>query len=71
MMARCVYGLLQVAFPLFSMWNPLYGSAVAFALMALLVEYIVVGIFFYIGFSTPPDRGVIGMDEEEDAGVKP
>ncbi|KAH7347538.1 hypothetical protein B0T11DRAFT_291452 [Plectosphaerella cucumerina] len=33
-----------------SIWNPLSGSAVAFALMTLVTEYIVLGIFIYLGF---------------------
>ena len=32
-----------------SKWSPLFGSATAFALMALLPEYIVLGIYMYIG----------------------
>ena len=32
-----------------SMWSPLFGSATAFALMALLPEYIVLAIFIYLG----------------------
>lgn len=58
-MVRCVYGILQVVFEFrpSSTWSPLYGSAVAFALMACLAEYVAVMIFFYVGFSIPPDRG--------------
>jgi len=32
-----------------SMWSPLFGSATAFALMALVPEYIVLAIFMYLG----------------------
>lgn len=43
------------------MWDPLYGNVVAFALMALLCEYIAICIWLYVGFSMPPDRGVRGL----------
>lgn len=33
-----------------SIWNPLYGNAIAFCLMTLLPEYIVLVIFMYLGF---------------------
>lgn len=33
-----------------SIWNPLVGSAVAFALMCLLSEFIILMIFIYLGF---------------------
>ncbi|KAK6080256.1 hypothetical protein SCUP515_03681 [Seiridium cupressi] len=52
---RAVYGLLY-SFTASTMdtitttWNPLFGSAVAFALMALLPEYIVLGVYTYLGF---------------------
>jgi hypothetical protein len=32
-----------------SMWSSLFGSATAFALMALLPEYMVLAIFMYLG----------------------
>lgn len=62
-MVRSAYGVLQVVFQheTGAVWNPLYGSVVAFALMALLTEYIAVGIFFYVGFSMMPDRGVMSV----------
>ncbi|CAH0053687.1 unnamed protein product [Clonostachys solani] len=56
---RCAYGILQVTFEFnaATVWNPVYGSAVAFAFMGLVAEYIVVLIVLYTGFSMPPDRG--------------
>lgn len=49
---RAIYGLLYVFIDnsIYSTWNPLFGSAVAFALMALLPEYIVLCIYIYLGF---------------------
>jgi hypothetical protein len=49
---RTVYGLLYefASDSLFSTWSPLFGSAVAFSLMALLPEYIVLVIYVYLGF---------------------
>lgn len=57
---RTAYGLLQVQHQenVFSKWNPLYGSAPLFAGMALLMEYVTLGVFIFVGFSIPPDRGV-------------
>ncbi|KAM0550270.1 hypothetical protein ACHAPJ_008940 [Fusarium lateritium] len=48
---RTVYGLLcafSVTNPL-TIWNSLVGSAVAFALMCLLAEYVTLLIFLYLG----------------------
>lgn len=57
LIVRTVYGLLQVIFQNNQRkWNPVYGSAVLFAMMALLMEYIAMGVFFYNGFSMPPER---------------
>lgn len=49
---RAVYGLLYQfnSSSAFSEWNPVYGSAVAFALMALLPEYIILLIYLFLGF---------------------
>jgi hypothetical protein len=49
---RTVDGLLYefTSNSLFSMWNPLFGSAVAFALMALLPEHIVLVTYLFLGF---------------------
>ncbi|KAM0451197.1 hypothetical protein ACHAPV_010041 [Trichoderma viride] len=57
---RTVFGLLEVAFQnsATSPFSPVEGNAVAFALMALLPEYITILTYFYTGFSIPPDRGV-------------
>lgn len=57
---RTVFGLLEVVFQnsATSPFSPVEGNAVAFALMALLPEYIAILTYFYTGFSIPPDRGV-------------
>ena len=56
---RCIYGILGVVFGYSStLWSPVFGNVVAFALMGLLCEYIAICIWLYIGFSMPPDRGV-------------
>ncbi|XWW94857.1 hypothetical protein V2A60_002806 [Cordyceps javanica] len=65
---RTAYGLLEVAAESAaaaaggnarpSPWNPLTGSAVAFALMALLPEYVVLVGWVLVGFSIPPRREV-------------
>lgn len=57
---RTAYGLLEVAAQgnRESVWNPLTGSAVAFALMALLPEYIVLVGWVLMGYSIPPRREV-------------
>ncbi|OTA05831.1 hypothetical protein A9Z42_0065410 [Trichoderma parareesei] len=66
---RTVFGLLEVALQdsVSSPFNPVTGNAVAFALMALLPEYVVVLAHLYTGFSIAPDRGVVareGVEEE-------
>ncbi|KAJ4144521.1 hypothetical protein LMH87_003402 [Akanthomyces muscarius] len=57
---RTAYGLLEVAeqADARSTWNPLTGSAVAFALMALLPEYLVLAGWVLMGLSIPPRREV-------------
>lgn len=55
LLLRAVYGLLysftaSTMSTLNTTWNPLFGSAVAFALMALLPEYIVLITYLYLGF---------------------
>ncbi|KAL6907247.1 hypothetical protein GGI43DRAFT_256832 [Trichoderma evansii] len=57
---RTVFGLLEVALQnsATSPFSPVEGNAVAFGLMALLPEYIVILTYLYTGFSIPPDRGV-------------
>jgi putative Mn2+ efflux pump MntP len=36
-----------------SLWNPITGNHVAFALMGLLSEYVSICIYFYVGFAIP------------------
>lgn len=59
LIVRNVYGFLNVNsnLAMTSRWNPVTGSAVDFFAMALLMEYVVVLIFFYNGFTMPRDRG--------------
>lgn len=65
---RTIYGMLEVIFEYssVSIWSPVYGSAIAFALMALLTEYIAICIYFYVGFFISPDRGVATSRPEYD-----
>lgn len=48
---RAAFGLLYefTSGDIRAMWNPLYGSAVAFALMCLLAEYLTALIYVYLG----------------------
>lgn len=39
-------------------WNLVSGSAILFACMALLPEYLIVGIFIYVGFKISPYKNV-------------
>jgi hypothetical protein len=58
LMVRTAYGLLY-AFQedtVFGFWNPLFGSAPVFGIMALLPEYIVLWIYIYLGFYRIKDR---------------
>ncbi|KAM3522877.1 hypothetical protein MY4038_008429 [Beauveria bassiana] len=67
---RTVYGLLEVARQdePGSAWNPLTGSALAFALMALLPEYAVLAGWVFVGYAIPARREVGGGMEGEDDG---
>jgi hypothetical protein len=49
---RTIYGLLFefTIDDVFSTWNPVLGSSVAFVFMALLPEYVVLLIYLYLGF---------------------
>ncbi|ETS73395.1 hypothetical protein PFICI_15000 [Pestalotiopsis fici W106-1] len=51
-MLRAIFGLLYAftSHDVFSMWNPLFGSALAFGLIALLPEYIALVTYIYLGF---------------------
>jgi hypothetical protein len=62
---RTVYALLSVfATSLDSKWDTIYGSAVVFALMALLMEYVAVCIFVYTGLTLPSSRHHGEIQEE-------
>ncbi|KAK0392962.1 hypothetical protein NLU13_2456 [Sarocladium strictum] len=60
LLVRTIYAFIQVAnqHNVFSRWNPLYGSAALFAVMALLMEYVCLVTFVSTGFSIAPSRGV-------------
>ena len=55
---RTVYGILEVVTgaTYSAKWNPVFGSAVIFAFMGLVMEYIVLVIYIFTGFSIPPKR---------------
>ncbi|KAF1736021.1 hypothetical protein CRV24_004955 [Beauveria bassiana] len=67
---RTAYGLLEVARQdePGSAWNPLTGSALAFALMALLPEYVVLAGWVFVGYAIPARREVGGGMEGKDDG---
>ncbi|KAH8666962.1 hypothetical protein BX600DRAFT_462958 [Xylariales sp. PMI_506] len=52
LVVRAIYGIIYAftSDDMTSVWNPLYGNTVAFALMALLPEYIILCIFIHMGF---------------------
>lgn len=55
LIVRNVYGLLY-AFNdanFDSFWSPLTGNAAVFAIMALLMEYIALWVYLYIGLTIP------------------
>lgn len=66
---RTVYGLIETSQSghVGTIWSPLQGSAVAFALMALLPEYIVISTWIFVGLGIPPDRGVPVQRVADDA----
>ncbi|TFB02663.1 hypothetical protein CCMA1212_005444 [Trichoderma ghanense] len=71
LITRTIFGLLEVALQddSSSPFNPVVGNAVAFALMALLPEYVVVLVYLHTGFSVAPDRGVVREVVEEETGT--
>ena len=70
LIVRTAYALLSVfATSLNSKWDTIYGSAVAFAFMALLMEYIAVCIYLYIGLAIPSSRHHKGQEEIANTGV--
>lgn len=54
-----------------SIWNPLSGSAIAFALMTLLAEYIVLMVFLYLGFHRIKHRNEDTQEELKAANETP
>lgn len=42
-----------------SVWNPVYGSAVLFAVICLVTEYIVLCLYMWIGLSIPRMPGKV------------
>jgi hypothetical protein len=73
LIVRTVYAFLgEYSNSLYSKWDPLYGSASIFACMALLMEYIVICIFIYIGFNIPSNRATdagIALGKQENGVV--
>ncbi|KND94044.1 hypothetical protein TOPH_00926 [Tolypocladium ophioglossoides CBS 100239] len=69
-MVRTIYGILEVVFQndRATKWNPVYGSAVTFALMALLMEYIALCLYLFTGYSIPPGRGLAASRDAGSAG---
>ncbi|KAH8655764.1 hypothetical protein BX600DRAFT_470276 [Xylariales sp. PMI_506] len=53
LLVRAVYGLGYIfnSGDITSIWNPLFGNAVMFALMGLLTEYVIVGLYMWVGLS--------------------
>lgn len=68
-MVRTVYGILEVVFvnSRGTLWNPVYGSAVAFGLMVLLAEYIALCAYLYTGYSIALGRGLAAREAAEEA----
>lgn len=60
LLVRTIFGILETATENDpdSIWHPIYGSALAFGLMALLMEYIAICIWLWVGYMMSPDRGV-------------
>lgn len=54
---RIAYGILGSFNDIYSMWDPVFGSALAFGLMALLPEFIAICIFVHLGFYSIKHRG--------------
>jgi hypothetical protein len=63
---RCVYGLLTQfnSESPFSTWNPLFGSVAAFAVMAVLPEFIIVGFHIWLGFYRIRNLSKLEMDTD-------
>jgi len=62
---RTAYGVLAEfdTDPVFSTWNPVFGSAVAFGLMVLLPEYMAILAYSYLGFIRM--RTYVGVEQNE------
>jgi hypothetical protein len=58
LLVRAVYGLLYAvsSHDLFSTWSPLYGNAIVFAFMALVMEYIALWLYITVGLLMPPSH---------------
>ncbi|KAM4068126.1 hypothetical protein HRG_012485 [Hirsutella rhossiliensis] len=67
---RAVFGIISVFEAagkgfLTSIWSPMFGNAALFSLMALLPEFIVLGVFVYLGyhrFSTADRYGLVAQE---------
>lgn len=71
-MVRTIYGLIESAHAqdASTLWNPVFGypatsSAILFAFMALVMEYIALIVYLWSGFSIAPDRGLVASRDAE------
>ncbi|KAH8820643.1 hypothetical protein F5884DRAFT_56988 [Xylogone sp. PMI_703] len=64
---RAVYGVLSAFLTPYT-WSPLDGSAVAFALMALLPEYVTILIYAYLGFHRFRENSVSSTEPLDNRG---
>lgn len=63
---RLIYALLSVFSTSSHKWSPLTGSIALFVVLALLMEYIVVYIYIFTGFSIPAGRNEPKNDQALD-----
>ncbi|KAF2482067.1 hypothetical protein BDY17DRAFT_176646 [Neohortaea acidophila] len=58
LIVRVAYGFLDVAHELdfTSKWSPLFGNIYAFAFMCLFMEYVILCIYLWLGFSITSER---------------
>ncbi|KAK5168340.1 uncharacterized protein LTR77_006909 [Saxophila tyrrhenica] len=71
LIVRNLYGILEYAQHDWATghWSPVFGSAVLFALMALLMEYVAICIWLWVGFTTPPNS-VVSQGARRDGEMK-
>ncbi|KAF2718133.1 hypothetical protein K431DRAFT_254080 [Polychaeton citri CBS 116435] len=78
LVARNVHGILEIVFEnrAGSIWNPVHGSAVLFAFLALFTEYVALCACLYIGLSIVSDQRrreqhMSEMEPTDDWAIKP